>query len=98
MIFYAIRQKSTGFFLPQIPRKKGYTFTDPEDPTKVIPRFFRRKQDAQCALKYWLAGKYDAKYTGCEDYTVELVGFEVIPVPSRKSEDMEVIEVSIGVA
>ena len=53
---------------------------------------------AKRALIAWLRGKHEGEYdseynewTG-ESYTV-CVGYVVVPVPSRKAEDMEIVEI-----
>jgi hypothetical protein len=97
--WFAIKQKSTGLFIPQFPKNtsKGGTWLEPTD--KSPPRLFRRKQDAKIALDHWLKGTITRLYRGptppdfidegdYDDY------YE--PVPSRKAEDMVIVEVEIS--
>ena len=96
----AIRHKPTNHYLPS-PKGhsgRGGSFVDPVDPKETHPRLFMTQLAAKRALIAWLRGKhegdYDSEYnewTG-ESYTV-CVGYVVVPVPSRKAEDMEVVEI-----
>jgi hypothetical protein len=58
MIAYAIRQISTGFYLPQKKRKRGFTNDEPVDCNigKILPRLFSKIGPAKVALFYWLQG------------------------------------------
>lgn len=91
MVFYAIRQKSTGSFLPQRKSRKGFTHTEPS--SGDIPRLFKRPSDAQNALNYWLAGKMqwqkvEDTWMGPGEWSVE-----TFPQPRRDKADMEVVQV-----
>ncbi len=61
MKYFAIRQKKTGFFLPQSDRtvRAGHTHMEPRHPEAVPPRLFTREQDAKCALTWWLKGVHN---------------------------------------
>jgi hypothetical protein len=99
MSWFAIKQKSTGFFIPQFGKNqsKGGTWLEPTD--KQPPRLFRRRQDAKSALDHWLKGRLRRVYHVPEgpnfidegDYSDEY-----IPQAHRFPEDMAIVEVTIG--
>lgn len=98
MDVYAIRQKSTGFFLPKPKGRMGRGGSHTE-PQKCLPKEIRRfhsKISAERALTAWLMGKH-IKIIEWEQESWEMAGYyahvgnEVIPQPHRKREDMEVI-------
>ena len=62
-IYWAIRDKTTGWWLPYYEgkQKKGFTHTEPSKNAR--PRLFIRKQDAKLALRWWLEGKYSVSYS-----------------------------------
>lgn len=89
---YAIRQKSTGFFLPEI--HKGYTYSEPEDAQLAysVPRLFVTEGGAKRALAWWLKG-VTSVYRG-KDYWGEYDETWNLKVEEhRKAEDMEVVPV-----
>ena len=99
---WAIRHKPTGFMLPN-PKGhsgRGGSFVDPQDPKEIHPRLFISQLAAKRALIAWLRGKHEGDYDfeynewNCKSYRV-CVGYVVVPVPSRKAEDMEVIEIKL---
>jgi len=90
MKFYAIRHKPTGKFLPAARRQRN-TMQEPSH--HKPPRLFNKRGHATLALNWWLAGKtittYDTDGAPIDTYTT--------PVPSRKKEEMEVVEVCLVV-
>lgn len=90
MILYAIRQKSTGFYLPSSKYKKGYTNDVPEPKEVKIPRLFSSHKNAHLALYNWLRGvqvvtyNWEGEFNGCK------VKEPKIP---RRPEDMEIVEI-----
>ena len=87
MQLWAIRQISTGFYLPY--RKNGKGFTADHPSNIAIPRLFNKKSAATNALRWWLRGIWSAKYfNGDRD-------IEVIYAPERKADDMEVVEMTL---
>lgn len=96
-MYYAIRHKPTGFFLPRFPGKQGGTWVEPTD--KEPPRLFVRKIHAKIALKHWLEGKKTVKYArvgdlwGVDDVTYN----DVTPVASRKVDEMEIVRIRLEV-
>lgn len=97
-MMYAIRQKSTGYYLPPKPTKFGSSATYQEPRADCVPRLFRRAQDAKLALMHWLEGEqYDVVHhddnpnTG-PDTSIQRV---VHAAPHRKAEDMEIVPVTV---
>lgn len=92
---YAIRQKSTGFLMPQIKYKRGHTWSEPTQ--GCIPRVFKRKSDASNSLNRWLKGKtgwYRVKDTNWLPGDYEIL---TVPCADRIREDMEVVFVRFRV-
>lgn len=102
---WAIRHKPTGFMLPN-PKGhsgRGGSFVDPQDPKEIHPRLFITQLAAKRALIAWLRGKhegdYDVEYSDYDGKSYQIcVGYVVVPVPSRKAEDMEVVEIEMRVS
>lgn len=94
---YAIRQRSTGFFMPatapQRHRQRGYTRDEPTE--GCVPRLFLRKQYAELALRAWLKGEWRETYAAGDWHGMEPAGMEIVPVEGRKAEDMEIVELMI---
>lgn len=88
---FAIRQKSTGYFMPSFKGRAGGTHCEPD--AKAVPRLFSRHQDAKAALSWWLEGKVRALY----DYEREISDLDIVPVKERNNADMEIVRVSLTV-
>ena len=95
MTYYAIRQKSTGHFLPQDGRGRGFTFTEPNACLAGPPRLFAKRASAGAALRCWLQGHWELRvaYRGEDVYH----DIEKKPRASRQPEDFEVVEVKLRV-
>ena len=97
---WAIRHKPTNHYLPS-PKGhsgRGGSFVDPVDPNVTSPRLFITQLAAKRALIAWLRGKhegaYDFEYSDYDNKSYQVcVGYVVVPVPSRKAEDMEIVEI-----
>ena len=94
MRLYAIRQKSTGFFLPQLPHR-GNTNSEPiqcDGTQKKRIRFFHSERSAKMALAAWLNGVWHMQSSGpssmWDDNEPSLV---ISKQEHRKSEDMEIV-------
>ena len=97
---YAIRQISTGFYLPEPVGRmgRGGSHVEPVDCSQdgPNPRLFKTELSAQRALTAWLMGKHEANMQleseGWEylSYWVQ-VGTNIIPQPERKKEDMQIV-------
>lgn len=97
-ICYAIREKSTGYFLPMRWRQSsGFSHDEPEP---GFPRLFPSKESARSALSSWRRGiwkKEVDRYDGVfgPEYDVH-VG--VSPVPERLNKDMEIVEMTLTIS
>src|SRR5260370_20966983 len=64
---YAIREMSTGFFLPSA--RNNFSITEPcEWTNKRMPRFFRSYRSAHTALISWSLGVW-RQHEGCSGYS-----------------------------
>jgi hypothetical protein len=97
-VFFAIRQKSTGHFMPNYGSRKGrggWTNDEPQPVQKVAPRLFPHEHLAKAALREWLKGvtyqvtRRSGSFEGVDDYT-EL---KIRPVAGRSADDMEIVAV-----
>lgn len=94
-ICYAIREKSTGYFLPMRWNKSsGFSHDEPEP---GFPRLFPSKESAKAALSSWRRGKWRQEVdTYYGDFGPEYdVYLDVSPVPERLDKDMEIVEMTI---
>ena len=83
MTLYAIRNNRTKLYLPYRKSRKGFTADEPTQ--NCIPRLFKKKNDANIALRWWLEGKWSAvNMNGDHDINVERQ-------VHRKAEDMEIV-------
>lgn len=105
---WVIRHKPTGWYMPEAPRRTGYTWTEPQDMSGVgnpfAPRMFGTKRAARCALTWWLQGITTKTYyrgDGWETDDDEIWETHMPEIDEegwrveRKAEDMEVIPVDI---
>lgn len=94
---YAIRQKSTGWFLPMRWRSaRGFSHDEPLE--NCIPRLFPTKRSVQQALCAWLQGDWKEEWSaGNFDEGPEMIGPAPKHLPHRKAEDMEIVSVRITV-
>jgi len=97
--FYAILHIPSGGYLPQRTRNtsnKRFSrhYTGGKPTTIDPPRLFRRRQDAQAALNYWLEGEWGIYRSGGYDTTEEW-GLDAKYKPERKKEEMKVVEVIV---
>lgn len=87
MIYYAIRHKPTGFFLPVA---KGRTGSRVEPECNCCPRLFKEERHAKGYLTVWLQGIFETgKFQTYEGEWEE--DLDIIPQPHRKRENMEII-------
>lgn len=95
--YYFIRHNPTGYFLPEPTGRmgRGGSHVEPTNPGERMPRLFHSKLSAQRALSSWLRGRvhhrcgYSHDWEGNRDDYEEN---EIEKVPSRKKEEMEIIE------
>jgi len=94
---YAIRQKSTGYFLPmRWHSRRGYSNDTPT--AGAFPRMFTKRSAAHLALVAWLKGvwKADIEYNDWDNSPTSVSAYPVHD-PSRKADDMEIVRLSINV-
>lgn len=94
MIYYAIRQKSTGHYMPNYGSRKGrggWTNDEPQPLTQVSPRLFTKKHVATAALREWLKGRTYVVHRGFSEDADE--DWRTKPVAGRTADDMEVVPV-----
>lgn len=93
--YWAIRHKPTGGYIPQLYNSsgRGGTHSEPTSDPLQPPRLFLSRVGAKLALVAWLKGKWEreCRHDGL-DYWERLV---VVPVPDRKAEDMEIVELKL---
>lgn len=95
---YAIRQKTTGFYIPEPNGRmgRGGSHVEPVDAATSRPRTFVTQLAARNFLSQWLRGKHTISRT--KDWETghwEEDAVEVTPVPTRIKEDMEIILVDL---
>ncbi len=94
MIYYAIRHKPSGGFLPGLRRRRGHTYVEPELMAKAAPRLHETEKGAKSALWYWLNGRMKQYSSWDGEYDIDV---DVKPAPERKAEDMEIVRIEVRV-
>ena len=103
MIYYLIRHKATGEFMPELKRTRGYSHWNPSKLETInglskkllgTPRLFRSIKHSRNAINQWNAMPnatfgYKPNYFGEEDYDVN------IEPDGRSKDDLEIIDVNI---
>lgn len=95
---WAIRQKSTGYYLPDRKNKRGYSF---DEPTKdCFPRLFKSKLSAIHALSAWLRGHWKVEWHqrggfSFDDAPEDVQVLETETVEGRNADDMEIVEFAL---
>lgn len=88
---WVIRHKPSGNYLPNPTfgnrKGRGGSHVEPVGTHIAQPRTFDSERSAKSALGHWLRGKVN-----CSRYKDDEV-YELIPVPHRKREEMEIIPV-----
>lgn len=93
-ISFAIRHKPTGYLIPVAKgyRGRGGSHVEPCDPKIHRPKFFNSRASAKGWVTGWLKGKITVStyqtYEGDWDEK-----WTVTPVPSRKAEELEIVEI-----
>jgi len=85
MIYYIIKHKTNGKYIPAAVRKRGRTCLELSNDD--IPRLFKRISSAKQALTWWLKGKY---YLDYPDDTLN-----IIKVANRHKDDMCIVKVKL---
>lgn len=94
MIVYFIKNINTNLYIPEPKGKNRRGGSHLEAKVDLeYARIFRTKNSAKIFLTVWLKGKHTMdRYYDSEDGYYEENGIDVTPVPSRKREDMQIIE------
>lgn len=68
--FYAIRQKSTGYMIPEGEgrRGRGTTHQEPNPCIVCPPKLYHTEAAAKCSLTWWLKGKTSVSMCGSYEY------------------------------
>jgi hypothetical protein len=87
---YAVRQKSTGLFIPVLKPgyKRGGSHSEPTN--EHPPRMFPSRKSAQAFLGNWLQGIHERGFIDEGGYEEDFI--KVIPQPHRNKNDMEIVE------
>ena len=89
MLFYAIRHKGTGNYLPALNKLKfiqGTTFWEgEEDGVGKVPRLYQTVRSAKCFITYWLKGKHSGRYST----------MTVASRSNRKREHLEIVPMKL---
>ncbi len=96
-VAWAIRQISTGYFLPMHwDSRRGFSH---DNPSPSFPRLFVSKKSARMALNAWLQGKWNWETNYKYSYPTEddIGGPAPTFEPGRNGEDMEVIQVTLEI-
>lgn len=100
MMYYAIRQISTGHYMPNWGSRRGrggFTADKPTDPKICPPRLFYHKHNASKALKAWLKGITTIERHGYRTGTMWGMDddvseeFVTTTMPGRDPADMEIV-------
>jgi hypothetical protein len=99
---YAIRQKSTGYYLPEPTGRagRGGSHTEPVPESCNNVRLFSSSLSAKRALTSWLQGKF-VNVIGYEpeewggNVRPYVEGIEIQPQPHRVKEDMEIVSIQL---
>lgn len=105
MIYYAVRHKPTGNFLPHPVKHSdkpgvklklhGFSYVEPLPADKSVIRLHLTENAAKRAMKAWAQGKWREDTTYGYDGEPDYAGPEPIAVPERKLEEMEVVKVEV---
>lgn len=91
MKVFAVRQKSTGLFIPRLAngQRRGGSHLEPSNARE--PRIFHNRLAARTFLSNWLRGIFENNRSigldGEEDY-----GLKITKQPHRNKDDMEIVE------
>ena len=94
MKYYAIKHKPTGYYMPEIYAKRGYTHTEPLAPSRSTPRLFMSRAGAARALGNWLKGITSVTRTRGDGWEIDDdETWHTEHRPERKAEDMEIVAI-----
>lgn len=91
MKVFAVRQKSTGLFIPRLEtgKRRGGSHLEPSNIRE--PRIFHSRQAARAFLNNWLRGIfYNDTFAGMDG--IEDNGLKITKQPHCNKDDMEIVE------
>ncbi len=92
MILFAIKQKSTGLYIPGIEKGKRCGGSYQEPTAERLPRLFEHKKNAANFLAQWLLGHHKKTMEQCGEFGEDVrESIEIVHQPHRKKEDMEIV-------
>lgn len=104
MIYYMIRHKATGEFMPELKRTRGYSWWNPTEvitevgPLKGkllgVPRLIATRRRASRCISLWNAYP-NGRYKLQTSYQGEVDDFVDTTPDGRSKDDLEIIEVEI---
>jgi len=90
---FAIRQKSTGMFIPGLEKGRRYGGSYQEPTNQRVPRLFYDSKTAKNFLVQWLLGHHKKIFEQSGEFGEDVrESITIIPQPHRKREDMEIVE------
>lgn len=98
--YWVIRHKPTGTFMPSGLPITSFDFTAPLGVYE--PRLYSSARIAKCSATFWSKGiwtknvRTESEGWGYRSYTVEDAPSPQIATPSRKRDDLEVLEVILS--
>lgn len=92
---FAVRQKSTGRYLPAPTGRSGGSYAEPT--ALLPPRIFKNHHSAACYMRAWLQGHFKMVSfpSSHESFYHDDVELQVTPVEGRSADDMEVVELQL---
>lgn len=86
---YAVRQISTGLFIPRLKpgKRRGGSHLEPSNIRE--PRLFHNKISARAFISNWCQGVFKLSYPNSLDGECDIT---IIKQPHRIKEDMEIVE------
>lgn len=105
MIYYMIRHKATGEYMPELKRTRGYSFWNPAKVDIVnvlgkkvlgVPRLFSSRRGAHYSIVQWNACP-NGRMKGSQNYYGEWDEFMDIKPDGRSKDDLEIIKVELRV-
>lgn len=91
MIYYAVKQKSSGKFLPQLGKRRGYSVTEPKSLKEAVPRLHLTPKRAKLAATAWAQGVWEDVVSHSYEGEASYCGPEPKAVVGRSRDDLEVV-------
>lgn len=100
MIYYMIRHKASGEFMPQGKRDRGYSHWNPSTEHEFkqalpIPRLIDTRRTAARVISMWAAMPNSRFHGSQNSYTGEWEDDIILKPDGRTKDDLEIVEVCI---